>query len=58
MDATNNDVAKPDLFEVQGFPTVYFKKSDGQVLKYEEGRDLENFKKFISSHVDTVKDEL
>ena len=60
LDATNNDIARPDLFEVAGFPTIYFKKAgaSNEVMKYEEGRDLDSFKSFLSSNVDTIKDEL
>ena len=60
LDATNNDIGRPDLFEVAGFPTIYFKKAgaSNEVMKYEEGRDLDSFKSFLSSNVDTIKDEL
>lgn len=50
MDATANDVPAP--FEVQGFPTLYWlpkgEKSNPQ--KYDGGRDLNDFIKYIAKH--------
>jgi len=61
MDATNNDIGRPDLFDVSGFPTIYFRPAGGDVMKYESGRDLESFKTFISENgaaAGSSKDEL
>jgi len=61
MDATNNDIGRPDLFDVAGFPTIYFRPAGGDVMKYESGRDLESFKTFISENgaaAGSKKDEL
>uniref|UniRef100_A0ABD2WL77 Protein disulfide-isomerase n=1 Tax=Trichogramma kaykai TaxID=54128 RepID=A0ABD2WL77_9HYME len=48
MDATANDVPQP--FNVQGFPTLYWVPKDAKdsPVKYESGRDLEEFIKFIA----------
>ncbi|XP_013793250.2 protein disulfide-isomerase A3-like, partial [Limulus polyphemus] len=50
MDATANDV--PPSFEVQGFPTLYWvpKNQKDKPRKYEGGRELEDFIKYISKH--------
>lgn len=48
MDATANDV--PDAYAVQGFPTLYWKAKDGQIEKYNGGRDLEDFVSYIAKH--------
>ena len=61
MDATNNDIGRPDLFDVAGFPTIYFRPAGGDVMKYESGRDLESFKTFINENgaaTGGAKDEL
>jgi len=61
MDATNNDIGRPDLFDVSGFPTLYFRPAGGEVMKYESGRDLEAFKTFIEengANAGSKKDEL
>ncbi|XP_022914992.2 protein disulfide-isomerase A3 [Onthophagus taurus] len=48
MDATANDV--PPTFEVRGFPTLYWvpKDSKDKPIRYEGGRDLEDFVKYIA----------
>jgi len=56
MDATANDV--PPSFEVQGFPTIYFKSADGQIEKYNGGRELKDFTKFLGGKVKLSKKEL
>uniref|UniRef100_A0A1L8DTX7 Protein disulfide-isomerase n=1 Tax=Nyssomyia neivai TaxID=330878 RepID=A0A1L8DTX7_9DIPT len=50
MDATANDV--PPQFEVRGFPTLYWvpKDNKSKPVKYEGGRELEDFVKYISKH--------
>ena len=59
FDATANDVppltidGKADSrpFQIAGFPTLYFIKGDTkEVLTYESGRRLEDFKAFISKN--------
>jgi protein disulfide isomerase len=49
MDATANDV--PPAYEVQGFPTLFFKHADGKIEKYQGGRDLKDFTKFLNGKV-------
>ncbi|KRT84796.1 Thioredoxin, partial [Oryctes borbonicus] len=53
MDATANDV--PPSFEVRGFPTLYWapKGSKDQAVKYESGRELNDFIKYIAKHATT-----
>lgn len=48
MDATANDV--PSGYDVKGFPTLYYApKGDKQnPLKYESGRDVDSFVKFLA----------
>lgn len=48
MDATANDV--PAAFEVSGFPTLYWlpKNDKSNPKKYEGGRDIEEFIKYIA----------
>ncbi|XP_076751589.1 disulfide-isomerase A3 [Xylocopa sonorina] len=50
MDATANDVPVP--YEVRGFPTLYWapKDSKNNPVKYEGGRQLEDFIKYIAKH--------
>ncbi|XP_011302665.1 protein disulfide-isomerase A3 [Fopius arisanus] len=50
MDATANDV--PPQFEVRGFPTLFWipKNSKDSPVKYEGGRELEDFVKYIAKH--------
>lgn len=50
MDATANDV--PSLFEVRGFPTLYWlpKDSKSKPIKYEGGREVDDFIKYIAKH--------
>jgi len=62
MDATANDIARADLFAVQGFPTIFFKPAGGEsVQTYDSGRDFDSFKAYIDEHavnVQSAKDEL
>ncbi|KAL0278929.1 UNVERIFIED_CONTAM: hypothetical protein PYX00_000607 [Menopon gallinae] len=50
MDATSNDV--PPLYDVRGFPTLYWspKNSKSNPVRYEGGRELEDFIKYIAKH--------
>ncbi|KAF5294832.1 hypothetical protein FQA39_LY00316 [Lamprigera yunnana] len=50
MDATANDV--PPLFDVKGFPTLYWssKNDKKSPVRYEGGRELNDFIKYISKH--------
>jgi len=49
MDATANDV--PSIFDVRGFPTLYWLPKNGKnkPIRYEGGRDLDDFVKYIAS---------
>lgn len=50
FDATANDVPPP--YEVRGFPTLFWapKDSKDKPVKYEGGRELEDFIKYIAKH--------
>lgn len=50
MDATANDV--PPQFEVRGFPTLFWvpKDNKSKPVKYEGGRELDDFVKYIAKH--------
>uniref|UniRef100_A0A1L8EE44 Protein disulfide-isomerase n=1 Tax=Haematobia irritans TaxID=7368 RepID=A0A1L8EE44_HAEIR len=50
MDATANDV--PPEFNVRGFPTLFWlpKDSKNKPVSYNEGREVDDFIKFISKH--------
>eukprot|EP00246_Nothoceros_aenigmaticus_P008773 TRINITY_DN237_c0_g1_i1.p1 TRINITY_DN237_c0_g1~~TRINITY_DN237_c0_g1_i1.p1 ORF type:complete len:524 (+),score=127.81 TRINITY_DN237_c0_g1_i1:282-1853(+) len=48
-DATANDVPK-ELYEVDGFPTVYFHTPAGQLHVYDGGRAKEDIIAFIEKH--------
>lgn len=50
LDATANDV--PPQFEVRGFPTLFWLPKDDKQnpIKYEGGRDLDDFLKYIAKH--------
>lgn len=50
MDATANDVPAP--YEVRGFPTLYWapKDSKDKPVKYEGGREADDFLKYIAKH--------
>ena len=53
MDATANDV--PPEFNVRGFPTLYWlpKDSKDKPVTYSEGRELDDFVKYIAKHATT-----
>lgn len=48
MDATANDV--PPDFEVRGFPTLFWIPKGKKAVKYEGGREVDDFVKYISKH--------
>lgn len=50
IDATANDI--PQNYDVKGFPTLYFapKNSKQNPMKYESGRDVDSFVKFLAKH--------
>lgn len=48
MDASNNDV--PGHYEVRGFPTMFWIPKDSDPVKYEGGRELNDFVKYIAKH--------
>jgi len=48
MDATANDV--PSTFEVRGFPTLYWIPKGKDPVRYEGGRDVNDFIKYIAEH--------
>lgn len=52
MDATANDV--PPEFEVRGFPTLFWlpknRSKDSKPQKYEGGREVDDFIKYIAKH--------
>lgn len=50
FDATANDVPSP--YEVRGFPTLFWAPKDlkDKPVKYEGGRELEDFIKYIAKH--------
>lgn len=50
VDATANDV--PPQFEVRGFPTLFWlpKDSKNKPVKYDGGREVDDFVKYISAH--------
>lgn len=50
IEATKNDV--PPQFEVRGFPTLYWlpKGSKDKPVRYDGGRELDDFVKYISKH--------
>lgn len=48
MDATANDV--PPEFEVRGFPTLFWIPKGKKPVKYEGGREVDDFVTYISKH--------
>nr|UZC53375.1 protein disulfide isomerase-2 [Nicotiana benthamiana] len=68
LDATLNDLPK-DQFDVQGFPTMYFRSASGKLSQYDGDRTKEAIIEFIeknrdkpvqsdSARTDSAKDEL
>jgi protein disulfide isomerase len=57
MDATANE--PPEGIEVQGYPTLIFKKASGETMPYDGERDVESMVAFIKDNADAdVKVEL
>ncbi|KAG4963262.1 hypothetical protein AAZX31_14G136300 [Glycine max] len=63
LDATANDIPR-ETFEVQGYPTVYFRSASGKISQYDGSRTKEDIIDFIEKNRDkadqqeSVKDEL
>ncbi|XP_077224275.1 protein disulfide-isomerase-like [Tasmannia lanceolata] len=63
IDATANDIPN-DVFEVQGFPTLYFSSASGNLVQYDGNRSKEDIIDFVQKNrdaavqSDSVKDEL
>ncbi|MFS8015081.1 putative protein disulfide-isomerase [Helianthus anomalus] len=51
FDGSNNDIPS-ETFEVQGYPTLYFKTSSGKVMPYEGNRTKEDIIEFIKKNRD------
>lgn len=53
LDATANDV--PPQFEVRGFPTLFWLPKDAKdkPVKYDGGREVDDFVKYIAAHAST-----
>lgn len=49
FDGSNNDIPS-DAFEVQGYPTLYFRSSSGKVVAYEGNRTKEDIIEFIQKN--------
>nr|GEU35542.1 protein disulfide-isomerase-like [Tanacetum cinerariifolium] len=49
FDGSNNDIPS-DTFEVQGYPTLYFRSSSGKVVPYEGNRTKEDIIEFIQTN--------
>ncbi|PWA85888.1 NB-ARC domains-containing protein [Artemisia annua] len=49
FDGSNNDIPS-DAFEVQGYPTLYFRSSRGKVVPYEGNRTKEDIIEFIQKN--------
>ncbi|XP_050896871.1 protein disulfide-isomerase [Lathyrus oleraceus] len=53
LDATANDIPS-DTFEVQGYPTLYFRSASGKISQYDGGRTKEHIIEFIQKNKDTT----
>ncbi|PNY07374.1 protein disulfide-isomerase-like [Trifolium pratense] len=51
LDATANDIPS-DTFEVQGYPTLYFRSASGKISQYDGGRTKEDIIEFIEKNKD------
>ncbi|KAL1309876.1 hypothetical protein HN51_052610 [Arachis hypogaea] len=51
LDATSNDIPS-ESFDVQGYPTVYFKSASGKISPYEGDRTKEDIIQFIEKNRD------
>lgn len=58
MDLIANEIPNDKIPPVEGFPTLYYVDKENKVEKYESGRDLKSFKKFLSEKRGPGKDEL
>lgn len=63
QDATANDIPS-DVFDVKGYPTLYFRSASGNLLQYDGDRTKDDMIEFIqknrdkTGHQDSGKDEL
>ncbi|OMO61090.1 Thioredoxin-like protein [Corchorus capsularis] len=63
MDATANDIGN-EQFDVKGYPTVYFRSSNGNLTPYDGDRTKDDIIDFIEKNRDktveqeSLKDEL
>lgn len=63
QDATANDIPS-DVFDVKGYPTLYFRSASGNLSQYDGDRTKDDMIEFIqknrdkTAHQDTGKDEL
>lgn len=53
FDATTNDVPG-EVFDVQGFPTIYFRSASGSVVPYNGDRTKDDIIEFIQNNRDTT----
>ncbi|KAI5388880.1 hypothetical protein KIW84_074512, partial [Lathyrus oleraceus] len=53
LDATANDIPS-DTFEVQDYPTLYFRSASGKISQYDGGRTKEDIIEFIQKNKDTT----
>ena len=53
QDATANDVPT-DTFDVQGYPTLFFRSSSGNLVQYDGDRTKEDIIEFIEKNKDSV----
>ncbi|TKY74256.1 disulfide-isomerase protein [Spatholobus suberectus] len=51
LDATANDIPS-DTFEVEGYPTVYFRSASGKISQYDGNRTKEDIIEFIEKNRD------
>ncbi|XP_071696429.1 protein disulfide-isomerase-like [Rutidosis leptorrhynchoides] len=56
FDGSNNDIPS-DTFEVQGYPTLYFRTSSGKVIPYDGNRTKDDMIEFIQKNREDVTSE-
>ncbi|KGN47715.1 protein disulfide-isomerase [Cucumis sativus] len=56
FDATANDIAVGD-FEVQGYPTLYFRSASGKLVEYNGDRSKEDIINFIETNRDKTAED-
>ncbi|XP_051139321.1 protein disulfide-isomerase [Andrographis paniculata] len=56
IDSTANDIPQ-DTFDVKGYPTLYFRSSTGNLLKYDGDRTKESIIDFINKNRSTVENQ-